>query len=67
MFTNKRTPETFKAAVCIFVIIINKAGALQFAQKEAADWLHFAVFRATPTDKYDGVKECIFSVVTDMQ
>jgi len=50
MFTNKRTPETFKAAVCIFVIIITKAGALQFAQKETADWLHFAVFRATPTD-----------------
>jgi hypothetical protein len=50
MFTNKRTPETLNAAVCIFVITITKAGALQFAQKETADWLHFAVFGATPTD-----------------
>jgi len=49
MFTNKRT-QTFQATVCVFVIIITKAGALQFAQKETADWLHFAVFRATPTD-----------------
>jgi len=48
MFTNKRTPETFKAAVCIFVIIITKAGALQFAQKETADWLHFAVLEPRP-------------------
>lgn len=50
MFTNKRTPETLQAAMCIFVIVITKAGALQFAQKETADLLHFAVFRATPTD-----------------
>jgi hypothetical protein len=49
MYTNKRTLETFKAAVCIFVII-TKAGALQFAQTKTADWLHFTVFRATPTD-----------------
>jgi hypothetical protein len=44
MFTNKRIPETFKAVVCILVIIITKDGALQFAQKETADWLHFAGF-----------------------
>jgi hypothetical protein len=32
------------------VIKITKSGALQFAQNETADWLHLAVFRATPTD-----------------
>jgi hypothetical protein len=50
VYKQKRTPETLKAVVCIFVITITKAGALQFAQKGTADWLHFAVFRATPTD-----------------
>ena len=68
MYTNKRTLETFKAAVCIFVII-TKAGALQFAQTKTADWLHFTVFRATPTDIKMMVWKnvCICSVVTDVQ
>lgn len=42
-----RIPETCKPSWCMLLAW----RALQFAPKKTADWLHFAVFRTTPTEQ----------------